>query len=313
MKKNMTKSEQKTLIINAAVEEYINTDDRLKSATKIAKKYNLNRKTVLNALKKKNIPIVINRATKYTLNEHVFDKIDTEEKAYWLGFLYADGWISSKTNIVGLNLSIKDISHLLKFKDFLNWTGEIKIYDTHQFGTKDVHNKAGDILQICEINIGSKILHDALKNAGCAPNKSLILEFPNKTIIPENLLKHFIRGYFDGDGTLGLYKHSIKNSSLEESLMFVGTKPFLEGVQYVLGKGFLMQKKNCNKLIYRLSYSTKKANIAAEIMYKDSNVHLDRKYNIYKQFAAKKLGKIGEPWDGNTEVSSEIAKGSETL
>lgn len=313
MKNDMTKSEEKTLIINAAIEEYIATEDRLKNISKLSKKYNLNRKTIVAALKKRNITIVANRATKYTLNEHIFNKIDTEEKAYWLGFLYADGWISSTNNIVGLSLSVKDMDHLIKFKSFLNWNGDIKIYETHQFGTKDIHNKAGDILYVGEINIGSKILHDDLNKCGCKPNKSLILTFPTEDIVPNELLRHFIRGYFDGDGTLGLYKHSVSNPKLEESLMFVGTKTFLEGIENILGNGFIMQKRNCNEQTYRLSYSTSKANTAAEIMYNDSNIYLDRKYNIYKQFAAKKLGKIGEAWDGNTEVSSEIAKGSETL
>lgn len=313
MKNDMKKGEEKALIINAAVEEYVNTDDRLKNISKLSKKYNLNRKTIVAALKKRNITIVANRATKHTLNEHIFDIIDTEEKAYWLGFLYADGWINSSNNIVGLSLSTKDMGHLLKFKQFLNWTGDIKIYETHQFGTKAVYNKNGDILYIGEINIGSLILHNALHNLGCVPNKSLILEFPSEDIVPSHLIRHFIRGYFDGDGTLGLYKHSAGNPKLEESLMFVGTKPFLEGIESVLGKGFLMQKKNCNKLTYRLSYSTSKANNAAEVMYKNAIIYLDRKYNIYKQFAAKKLGKIGESCDANTEVSSEITQGSETL
>lgn len=77
--------------------------------------------------------------------------------------------------------------------------------------------------------------------------------------------------------------------------MFVGTKNFLEGVQKYLGKGFLMQKPNCNEKTYRLSYSTSKANHAAELMYKNANIYLDRKYNIYiNKFAAIKLGKIGE-------------------
>lgn len=313
MKNNMNKSEEKALIIKAAVEEYINTEDRLKNINKLSKKYNLNRKTIVAELRRQNIEIIANRATKYILNEHVFDKIDTEEKAYWLGFLYADGWIAKSNNIVGLSLSIKDIDHLIKFKSFLNWTGEIKVYETHQFGTKDPHNKNGETLYVGEINIGSNILHNSLEKLGCVPNKSLILTFPSEDVVPSNLIRHFVRGYFDGDGTLGLYKHSKKNPNLEESLMFVGTKPFLEGIQSILGVGYIMQKRNCNEATYRLSYSTSKANKAAEIMYNDSKIYLDRKYNIYKQFAAKKLGKIGEAWDGNAEVSSEIAKGSETL
>ena len=54
-----------------------------------------------------------------TFDEHSFDVIDTEEKAYWLGFLYADGNVSNTKNEVGITLQSSDIKHLYKFKTFL--------------------------------------------------------------------------------------------------------------------------------------------------------------------------------------------------
>ena len=69
---------------------------------------------------------------------------------------------------------------------------------------------------------------------GCiSVSKSLqyILTFPDKTIFKsEDLIRHFIRGYVDGDGTLGVYPHSKSNPKLEVSLLIVGTKSFLEGI-----------------------------------------------------------------------------------
>ena len=70
---------------------------------------------------------------------------------------------------------------------------------------------------------------------------------------------------------------------MEESLMFVGTKPFLEGVQKYLGKGYLMQKPNCNEKTYRLGYSTQKANNAAKLMYENATIYLPRKKKIYDE------------------------------
>ena len=65
-----------------------------------------------------------------------------------------------------------------------------------------------------------------------------------------------------------------------------------------------MQKANCNEKTYRLGYSTAKANKAAELMYKNATIYLDRKYDIYiNKFAALKSSKIGEGWDANTEVN----------
>ena len=55
---------------------------------------------------------ITNTHGKVPFNECSFDTIDTEEKAYWLGFMYADGYISSKNNQIGLSLAVKDIEHL---------------------------------------------------------------------------------------------------------------------------------------------------------------------------------------------------------
>ena len=56
---------------------------------------------------------------KYNLNENFFDELN-EKSAYWLGFLYADGYVSSYENSIGISLKSEDINHLEKFKNFLN-------------------------------------------------------------------------------------------------------------------------------------------------------------------------------------------------
>lgn len=304
MEEKLSKSEIKRRIINAAIDEYINTSKRTRSATAIAKKYGINRKTLLKYLKNRGIEITSSHGAK-ELNETVFDQIDTEEKAYWLGFLYADGYVALKINAIGLHLSLKDLTHIEKFKSFIGWEGEIKIREDHQFGTKDKHNKAGEILYNCGITVNCKHMKESLIKLGCVPNKSLILTFPTDEQVPEQYKLAFIRGYFDGDGTLGLYKHSKTNPKLEESLMFVGTKSFLEGIQKYLGIGYLMQKSNCNEATYRLSYSTKKAFNAAELMYKNANIYLERKYNIYiNEYVPHNRAKSVNSEIENTEVNN---------
>lgn len=292
----LSKTQFKQMLINLAIEEYINTSIYDRSITKLSNKYGLNRKTIIKYLKERNIEIT-NTHGKIPFNEDSFDTINTEEKAYWLGFMYADGYITSKNYQVGLTLAIKDIEHLRKFNDFLNYSKGINIHESHQFGSKEKHNKNGELMQVVNTTITNRNLWEALNSKGCVPNKSLILKFPNESIFSDkSLIRHFIRGYFDGDGTLGVYKHSKKNSKLEESLIFVGTQSFLEKVQeYLEIKGFLMQKSNCGSLTYRLSYSTKKANDVATLLYNNSSVYLDRKYNIYiTKFAAVKSEKNGE-------------------
>lgn len=108
--------------------------------------------------------------------------------------------------------------------------------------------------------IQSQELWNDLYDKGCVPNKSLILTFPNESIFSDRkLIYDFIRGYVDGDGTIGVYPHSKSNPNLEASLLIVGTKSFLQGVQRYLIPGFLMQKTNCNECTYRLGYHTRKA------------------------------------------------------
>lgn len=61
------------------------------------------------------------------MDKRFFKTIDTEEKAYWLGFLYADGSVSKDLKAVTLELNIKDIDHIRKFKRAINSTHKITI------------------------------------------------------------------------------------------------------------------------------------------------------------------------------------------
>lgn len=83
------------------------------SVMQICAKYRITKKYVNDILKEANVSI-----SKVTFNEHIFDKIDTEEKAYWLGFLYADGAVGLIDNCVEISLKLLDAEHLYKFKTF---------------------------------------------------------------------------------------------------------------------------------------------------------------------------------------------------
>nr|DAG90196.1 MAG TPA: endonuclease [Crassvirales sp.] len=74
---------------------------------------------------------IINTGSKSEFNRDFFSVIDTEEKAYWLGFLYADGFISASGNTVGLSISLKDIDHLKKYNNALNYTKGLNITESH--------------------------------------------------------------------------------------------------------------------------------------------------------------------------------------
>lgn len=296
----LSKSKQKQIIIDQAVTEYVDTPLLDRSIKRISAKYGINEKTLSRHLKARGVEIV-KTGPSVNFNYRFFQNIDSEEKAYWLGFMYADGYVMAKTNGVGLGVALKDIDHLKKYNLALNYPKGLKVSETHQFGSKEHANKDGKTLYMVRTIITNKWLKEDLIACGCVPNKSLILTFPSEDIFKESeqytkeqLILHFIRGYFDGDGTLGLYPHSRTNPTLEESLLIVGTKDFLEGVQKYLGKGYLMQKPNCNEATYRLGYSTSKAFNAAEKLYKNATVYLDRKYNKYLDFCHHKSSKNGK-------------------
>ena len=128
---------------------------------------------------------------KYNYNENYFEKIDSPEKAYCLGFWYADGYVETSPNHV---ISIAQIDLQ---KDILE-----KI--AHEFGSdKPIYERKhekGRIFYVLQFN-GEKLTSDLIK-LGCTTNKSLTLQFPTYKIVPIEFMSHFIRGYFDGDGCI---------------------------------------------------------------------------------------------------------------
>lgn len=126
------------------------------------------------------------RPRKYTLNENYFDNIDTSNKAYILGFIYADGSISSR-NALTLCLSKKDIEILEFIKKELEYSGEIK--------TKIINNSEYSLLDITSKSLGIR-----LKQLGIIQNKTY--ESKNLPDVPNEYFNDMLRGYFDGDGSI---------------------------------------------------------------------------------------------------------------
>ena len=142
-----------------------------------------------------------------TNNIRNFEIIDTEEKAYWLGFLYADGSVSSTDNRIELGLAEKDLNHIEKFKEFIGIPNKISYRPqtkSYRYSFKSIPCK-----------------EDLIKH-GCVPKKSLILKFPTEEQVPEHLIRHFIRGYFDGDGWFS-------NTSSCFQVGIIGTEDFIRG------------------------------------------------------------------------------------
>ena len=198
------------------------------------------------------------------INLNSFSKIETEEQAYWLGFMYADGYISNDSNKV--ELCIKDFEHLIKFKNFINTRCKISEKKVKINGKIKIYYRLG---------FRNKQIHSDLIKCGCKPNKSLILTFPNEEILPNHLIHHFIRGYFDGDGCIHKYEYE---NSLTVSI--VGTKNMLEHIKSIYDfpeNKYIMDGKAYE---YRIANKSKVYNFLEKI-YNNATIYLERKYEIY--------------------------------
>lgn len=206
---------------------------------------------------------------KTELNEEYFEVIDTEEKAYILGFIFADGNISdfNKDKHYKLRITLKesDLGILEIIKKELNFNGNI-----HTRKLKGA--KAPDNYFINELSISSKKLILSLVDKGAVPNKTFIKTFPQ---LPNNLLRHFIRGYFDGNGSLYLGKsHYISELS-------TGSQSFMLSIVEILNRELGLSIKVGKKgNAFRINLGKQKTSVLVDFLYTDSKIHLDRKKDI---------------------------------
>ncbi|MCF0125345.1 MAG: hypothetical protein HUJ68_06250 [Clostridia bacterium] len=194
-------------------------------------------------------------------NKDIFEVIDTEEKAYWLGFLYADGSVGSTDYRVELGLSLEDIKHVEKFKAFIGLDNKISIREK----TKS-----------CRYAFKNKDFKQHLINKGCVPNKSLVLKFPTKEQVPKHLIRHFMRGYMDGDGWLSY-------TDKFNQIGFIGTLDFVEKAieEFEIG-GNKIQNVHREDGAKRYMIADKKRVVKfLNTLYQDATIYLDRKYENY--------------------------------
>ena len=181
---------------NRPIELILKLYDSGKTGNQISEILNLDRSYIFK---------IINRYSKtrdasnckiqYKIDDSVFESIDSEEKAYWLGFLYADGYLNDSRNSITLALSNIDIDTLLRFKSFLK--SDKKIRRNNDNSSKVV--------------IENKKVYKDLIEKGLHQSKTHTIKFPN---IVGDLKRHFIRGYFDGDGCITYGKKLSKYATI---------------------------------------------------------------------------------------------------
>ncbi|MGL4874400.1 MAG: LAGLIDADG family homing endonuclease [Clostridium sp.] len=241
-----------------AVEYFCENKD--KSITYVAKVFNLNRGT----LGKKLFELEIKGdRRKSEFDEEYFNIIDSEEKAYWLGFILADGCINRKLDRLSLKLSIKDSEHVEKFKRCIK--SQKKTY----IETTKINNKE---YKRVTIKLASKSLVKDLINLGIRPCKSM------KECCSENIetefIRDYIRGIFDGDGWFSKNTNSyeVGVGMSKEALVYIRKclEEFANIKRYEISK---------YKNIFRYRITSKFEIIKFfNYVYKDSKIYLDRKF-----------------------------------
>jgi hypothetical protein len=150
---------------------------------------------------------VDSRKTFARVDEHYFDIIDSEEKAYWFGFLAADGWIS-KSKAIGLSLHPKDTEHIKNFSVAVGLGGEYLVNSRDE----------------PYVLFKSVVMWDSLVSKGFTLTKSKDLVI-HGDVVPIDLKRHFWRGMIDGDGSLPV---AIRYGHRRDSVELVGTRSVCE-------------------------------------------------------------------------------------
>lgn len=298
--------------LKKATEEYIDNINNNPSLTKICAKYHIDIGTLSKRLKELNIE-VINYQNRLKFDNTVFDCIDTEEKAYWLGFIFADGYIDSspleenKKAHYTFELSLKgsDAEHLHKFNKFMKHEN-----DNVKMGYVNCEGKR---CERCRWWITDKHLWKTLNKYGCTPRKSLTLQFPNENIFKsKDLIRHFIRGYWDGDGCIS---YSNKEHT-KICINVLGTEQFLvKLINYIpYNMSYTLQYKNpeSNNITSSFIKDGLKAYNIIKYLYDNCTIYLDRKYEkfiyfrqLYEKSYRPIQTNIGEGCDANTEITTE--------
>ena len=197
----------------------------------------------------------------YSVNDSFFESMTDEMSCYWLGFIVADGCILTGRNSLKIQLSTRDINHLYLFKKDIQAESPVKSYEYKGRG-------------YCRITVTSKQLVQRLSEFGVVPNKTSHEEWdPIEEVIDEEMMGHFIRGVFDGDGcwcvgTRGQVYFDLVSASIN----------FVNGFRYYFARrGVKLYLRNQNNAFYLRTGNAASCYRIYKMMYGDCSRLLIRK------------------------------------
>ncbi len=251
------------------------------STHKLGAKYGVSAAIILKILRKENIETRNAEDTHriYAINEDYFDTIDTPEKAYILGFTYADGCNIKEGNFISYDLNTKDIDVLQKIAERIYLDNP---HDRVHNYVRERETKRGlKKFPYSVLTLNSKHICGVLDKLGCEPRKSLTTKFP-LWLTDKELQRHFIRGYYDGDG--GLFITDIKGRGALARI--IGTTPFIDSCIDIIKKSVdtniyvEVLDKGLRRLVISGNQQSKRF---LDWLYQGSTIHLNRKFKLYQQ------------------------------
>ncbi len=260
------------------LDKLINDYKNGKSLRQIEKDYGVTRQSAATYLEQHNIKTAKGNHYRYYYHDfNFFENIDSEEKAYWLGFMFADGYIVDYEkkygeDKFGITLKGTDIKTLEDFKKSIKATNPIT----------DVSSKGRNLKRI--ICSSQKTVNDLISH-GCVKQKSLILKPPIG--VPDELVHHFIRGFFDGDGSIFYNKAAFEFHKTylipSFSVNITSTKEMIEWIINTVGFGNIYKEARREKTWYYAQGGNKKVLNFCNFIYKDATIYMQRKYELYKE------------------------------
>lgn len=240
------------------------------SADAIGEIYGCHDTTILNLLTKNGVDTSRKREChnfrKYDVNIDYFKIIDTEEKAYWFGFLLADGHVSINGHVM-IALQNRDVNHLEKFKEALS--SNHPIIPHIQYNTSS-------------ITIGCREMANDLNEKGFNNNKSKSFDVEKIVAsVPSQLVNHFIRGYFDGDGCVGIYKQTHSDKKMYH-ISILGIEDFMKFIQKSTDLSCQLKLDARTSSTYQLIARSKSEVLKLkEYLYSNANIYMNRKHGKF--------------------------------
>lgn len=271
-------SKKRSKVTNEEIELMVKLYNEGYSAAAICKHLPYTPHTIIDHLRDAGVSIRSKAGAKTPLNDSYFETIDSEEKAYFLGFLMADGCVSERYHsqpAISLQLHSDDEYILHRLKEETESGVNITYLKSRNHSSWRVHSK--------------KMATDLAKY-GIVPRKTGHECLPID-MIPDNLIRHFIRGFFDGDGWFSVTScHGIPNGRI--SLGFVSNINMLISIKEYLNKNIsnltdikIHEYSDTDKGYtgFSMMLYAKLDNVKdiGNFLYEDATIYLERKYNTF--------------------------------